>query len=198
MRTRKLVVATVWMAASAACYGAQECEPKVESVVVVHLENLGVAPTFVLVQAKTMVADMFAGIGVRLEWQEGVPHAARLSAPCTAQASKVLELRFDERAAARFPEDAMAYAVPGKTGVCIHIFYARVAAATTHRLTPVLLAHVLAHEITHVLEGVARHSENGVMKAHWNSRDYQQMSDHPLPFAEEDVQLVRAHLAGLP
>jgi hypothetical protein len=28
-----------------------------------------------------------------------------------------------------------------------------------------LLAHVMAHEITHVLEGIDRHSSEGVMKA---------------------------------
>ena len=34
-----------------------------------------------------------------------------------------------------------------------------------------LLAHVLVHEITHVLEGVDRHTGQGVMKARWTEDD---------------------------
>jgi hypothetical protein len=56
---------------------------------------------------------------------------------------------------------------------------------------PHLLAHVLVHEITHILQGVARHSETGIMKAHWTPVDYRQMLVHPLPFAPEDVQLLQ-------
>ena len=59
-----------------------------------------------------------------------------------------------------------------------------------------VLAHVLAHEITHVLEGVARHSDTGIMKAVWSPADYRQMKFHPLPFAPEDVDLIRDAIAN--
>ena len=47
---------------------------------------------------------------------------------------------------------------------------------------PSVMAHVLVHEITHVLEGVARHSGTGVMKARWDDRDYFEMRRKPRPF----------------
>jgi hypothetical protein len=53
-----------------------------------------------------------------------------------------------------------------------------------------VLAHVLVHEITHVLEGIDRHSATGIMKAHWNYNDYLEMRRKPLPFAHEDVNLI--------
>jgi len=60
--------------------------------------------------------------------------------------------------------------------------------------TPALLAHVLVHEITHVLEGVDRHSETGVMKALWTEADYVQMRAKPLPFTDWDIQLIHKGL----
>jgi hypothetical protein len=54
--------------------------------------------------------------------------------------------------------------------------------------------YVLAHEIAHVLQGVARHSDSGVMRARWTDLDYQWMSKGALKFATEDVQLIRHHL----
>ena len=52
------------------------------------------------------------------------------------------------------------------------------------------VAHVLVHEITHVIEGVTRHSASGIMKARWDTRDYFDMRRKPLSFAQEDVNLI--------
>lgn len=53
---------------------------------------------------------------------------------------------------------------------------------------------VRAHEIGHVLEQMQRHSESAVMKARWSAEDYQRMERNPLPFAPEDVELIREGL----
>lgn len=60
----------------------------------------------------------------------------------------------------------------------------------------IVLAHVLVHEITHILEGIDRHSESGVMKAQWTVEDYRAMADKPLPFAAIDVDLIQRGLAS--
>jgi len=52
------------------------------------------------------------------------------------------------------------------------------------------LGHVMAHEIAHILEGVSRHSESGIMKANWTTDDYSAMASHPLAFADEDVVMI--------
>jgi hypothetical protein len=54
-----------------------------------------------------------------------------------------------------------------------------------------LLAHVMAHEITHLLEGFAGHSETGVMKARWDAGDLRRMAVKPLLFDVEDVYLIQ-------
>jgi hypothetical protein len=61
-------------------------------------------------------------------------------------------------------------------------------------MVPCLLAHVLVHEITHLLEGIDRHSESGVMKAHWSSDDTLEMAWKPLAFTEEDKYLIHRGL----
>jgi hypothetical protein len=57
-----------------------------------------------------------------------------------------------------------------------------------------LLAHVLSHEITHLLEDVNRHSSTGLMKAHWDGNDLMEMSAKPLSFGPEDVDLIHRAL----
>ena len=59
----------------------------------------------------------------------------------------------------------------------------------------ILLGHVLAHEIAHVLEGIARHSATGLMKARWSEDDFQQMLVRPLPLASGDIRLIRRSLS---
>lgn len=53
------------------------------------------------------------------------------------------------------------------------------------------MAHVLVHEITHMLQGTDWHSTTGIMKARWDQSDYFAMRSGPLPFSPEDVDLIR-------
>jgi hypothetical protein len=54
----------------------------------------------------------------------------------------------------------------------------------------------MAHEITHVLQGIVRHSVSGVMKAFWDESDYSQMAWKPLAFTEYDVLLIQRAMDG--
>jgi hypothetical protein len=52
------------------------------------------------------------------------------------------------------------------------VFYDRVLLASPDdAYIAALLAHVMAHEIGHVLQGIIRHSESGILKAHWSGTD---------------------------
>jgi hypothetical protein len=87
----------------------------------------------------------------------------------------------------------MAYTTPYLQGrVRIHVFVGRIASMVPPNRMGILLAHVLVHEITHVLQGVDRHSAQGVMKAHWDIPDFRAMQMHPLPFDDLDVLLIHA------
>jgi hypothetical protein len=53
-----------------------------------------------------------------------------------------------------------------------------------------VLAHVMVHEITHIVQGVSRHSDTGLMKARWTAHDILKMRNGPLPFTREDLDLI--------
>jgi hypothetical protein len=142
----------------------------------------GAGDHWVIAQAESITTRMFAEIGVGIEW--------RHSTNCNTAPGEPLIVEVS----AGVPEDqfpgALAYSRLSD-GTHIEVFYDRVNRTVEQRRVPALLAHVLAHEIAHQLEGIGRHSAGGVMKAHWDDRDFFQMADKPLPFAPEDVELIR-------
>jgi hypothetical protein len=155
--------------------------------VTVWLENVEIADPVVLAGAKGEASDIFKQVGVEVGWRLGAP--GKHLGP-----GENIEMVFDADAPPCFDETAMAYATVGATvSTAIHVFYTRVVRSHARGLAPALLGHVMAHEITHVLESVARHSDEGLMKARWDTQDYDQMREGPLPFAPIDAELVREH-----
>jgi hypothetical protein len=140
--------------------------------------------TFVLNRARDMAGKMFAEIGVTLVW--------RGSRGCPAAA---IRITFSQKTSPTLLPGAFAYALPYE-GAHIEVFFDRVLAevAEPSRVPP-LLAHVLVHEISHILGGTDYHSTTGVMKAHWDERDYEQMADRFLKFTSKDVTLIQTGLA---
>jgi hypothetical protein len=146
-----------------------------------------------LQRAEIQTAAMFREIGVAVRFRNGAVRANDANDACGAP----IMLEIDSQAGDQRPsEHTLAYATPySKAGTCIHVLLDRVAIGRNPYFETVLLAHVLAHEITHVLERVARHSADGVMKAHWDQRDREDMKSHSLPFAAIDVELIHAGIA---
>jgi hypothetical protein len=129
------------------------------------------------------VAAIFAQIGIRIDWLPS--RKDTLHTP----GAIIIDLTGDTPAT-QLP-GAMAYAEPYEGGH-IKVFYDRMQTMpdrSTH------LAHVMAHEITHILEGINRHSATGLMKAHWNQADRDAMHYRPLPFDPADVDLIDKGLA---
>ncbi|HEY6340595.1 MAG TPA: hypothetical protein VIY49_03810 [Bryobacteraceae bacterium] len=161
---------------------ASTIEPGSASSVRVCVEDSVVTP-FVLIRGESIATEIFGNIGIRLKW--------------------VRRTRCDQSSiAVQVSTGAPPGHFPGALGYTrlaerqIEVFYDRVERIFEAPAVPNLLGHVLAHEIAHVLEGVNRHSAEGLMKAHWDSRDYVQMYPHLLPFAPEDVELIRARLGA--
>jgi hypothetical protein len=138
-------------------------------------------PTSEVFRAEAQASQMFASIGVKLDWSCG---------KSGLQPAIVISL------ATRTPENRkpgeLAYALPYE-GTHIVILYDRVRKMLPNQV-PAVLAHVLVHEVTHILEGFPRHSESGVMKAHWDAQDFAQMTWNPLPFTADDVDLIHRAL----
>lgn len=176
-RTARLAMALV------AAMTVQAGQTKKERVIV-YIQNDANAPEQVTNRAKELAASMFTPIGVAIDW--------RLGALPASSAQHAIAIRL----AGKTPKDekpgALAYAMPHE-GVHIVVFWDRI----EFGIFPTeLLAHVMAHEITHILEGVCRHSETGIMRAQWTERDHKMMRTHPLSFAPEDVELIHLGMAA--
>ena len=153
-----------------------------EQTISIALVDSQVAPFAMLAQAKTTAERIYSEIGIKVKWSSD-PKAD-------------LAMQFDLGVAPEIHPGAMGYAMPyAKGGTCIHVLVDRVMRTESHRLAGLLLGHVMAHELGHVLEGVSRHSESGVMKAHWEDRDFDRMLLGPLSFSAEDVEWIRAGAA---
>ena len=149
------------------------------------------APGAVDQDARAQVSWIYSRAGVRLTWREANP-------PVTA-GQVVIELRYAKDAPQGVNGGALAYALPfGNGGTAITVLYDRVrfAAGRLSRETA-LLAHVLAHEIGHILERTNAHAPAGIMKAHWSGQDYDAMDRHVLQFTPADLDLIRLGLASL-
>jgi hypothetical protein len=145
-------------------------------VTVYYTDNASV-PYLTRVQAQGLASTMFAGIGVTLNWRHGAPSHAEPGA---------IAIDFVTHTPETLMPGALAYALPYE-GVHIRIFWDRIG---SDRTGPELLAHVMVHEITHILQGVVQHSSEGIMKARWTPQDRSSLARKPLHFTEFDVVLI--------
>jgi hypothetical protein len=136
---------------------------------------------FAVQRAQTIAGGMFAEIGVRIEW-----HGERSCPP------NAIRISFSDGTNRKFRPEAVAYALPYEA-THIEVFYDRLQKHAAARL-PVLLAHVMVHEITHILQGVSQHSASGIMMASWGRAESNEMAFKPLRFTDSDVRLIRQGL----
>ncbi len=142
---------------------------------------------------------IFAGIHVQLTWTVQTQPVSNPVAGCLGEpATRDLAVEIVPHAPASFSDVALAMALPyADSGVRIVIFYDRVDPLLRGHNAPsaTILGYVLAHEIAHVLQGIARHSEVGIMRARWTDNDFKQMGIRVLMFTAGDVQMIRRRLA---
>jgi hypothetical protein len=155
-------------------------------IVYIRQDNLLVAD---LGRAERTTTGIFASIGVLLAFRAGVEPKSR------GEGAVGIEMQLDAKTPAQFHAGAMAYAMPfGVSGTRIHVFCDRVRNAQPDGGTGTILGYVMAHEVAHVLQGVSRHSAEGIMKARWEIPDYRQMKSGTLPFDPTDAELIHEAL----
>ena len=130
-----------------------------------------------VILALMTVSRLFREIGVTLIW----------TTPGSCP-SDGIRISLTRNTPVSFQPGAMAYALPFE-GAQIRVFVDRIE-KNSPSLVPHLLGYVIAHEITHIIQGTDHHSDHGVMKAHWDGRDLNQMQWDQLSFAREDVDLI--------
>ena len=143
-----------------------------------------------LAKAETIALRMFANAKVALEWRSAGSAACRNS-----DQTRTVVLDFHIHTAPSEHPGAFAYALPYQGSHIVVLFDRIASSAIGPRQVSAVLAHVMAHEITHLLEGVSWHSETGVMKAHWDGHDLSQMGYKPLLFDAEDIYLIQHALS---
>ena len=140
-------------------------------------------PNRLLVDAATTLASrMFSAIGVTVKWHE--------PPVCPAGAEDPVFLTLQTRTPEAQLPGALGVALPLE-GSHAWVFYDRVLRTSLgDAYVAALLAHVMAHEIAHVLQGTSRHSESGILKARWSDTDRARMARFPLMFTREDAILI--------
>lgn len=132
--------------------------------------------------AQGLATRIFADIGIPLDWRACEPADESSQTPIVVQ----LVSGKKEGLMSGVLGSAMPY--PRR----IIIFFDRI---ETMQDAWAVLGHVMVHEITHIIEGVSRHSDTGLMKPRWSSHDLAEMRYKPLPFTQEDLILLYSALA---
>jgi len=134
-------------------------------------------PALVLIRAKALTSRMLAPAWLALDW-----HSAETAACREVLPSDTVSIESADKTPVDQHAGALAYTKPCQ-GSQIVVFYDRIErAAKGSAQASTVLAHVMTHEIAHLLQGGARHSETGVMKARWYQNDFDLMVYGPLPF----------------
>ena len=159
----------------------------------VKIQLHAVAPVspIVVLRARATAAAIFGEIGVAVYW-------AKSEAPARGAACFPIDIQIDRDSPTKLQRDAMAFALPySHGGTQIHVFLDRVLQHRSQGQDGVVLGYVMAHEIGHVLEGISRHSTEGVMKAHWHNEDFAAMFTCSLAFAATDMELIQTGLSKM-
>ena len=144
-----------------------------------------------VIERATMIADhILAVAGVRLTWRGNLD-------PCLEEAVKAVQVDLSwNRPPSELP-GALGYAQPFGDAY-VRVFCNRIQQSVPPEREPYKLGHVLAHEITHVLQGTNFHAVSGVMRAVLDFGDCRRMTLHPLMFTATDILLIRQGLEDRP
>jgi hypothetical protein len=148
---------------------------------------------------KLVASSIFAKIGVHLHWREGELPSTQSGAGDGA-IQRVFGVRMVEHAPKTATRDALASArIVGSSGTEITVYKDRLQDflnihSNLAGVSGLGAGYVLAHELAHVMQGVARHSELGILKAQWSNADFEAMIFHKLAFTDFDVDLIHRGL----
>jgi len=191
MRTRKLAVATVWMAASGACYGAQELR------ISVMIFNQAEVPGPTLREAEERAGSILGKAGVEVNWTDCHRPANTSVCAMPAEPNHLFLTIVMEDNRQFFGDDVLGRSVPGDRschGIYARVFYRHIQAkAGQESVNPAqLLGLAVAHEFGHLFLGPQAHSVDGIMRANWSRRDMELGTKGQLRFTDQQAALVRA------
>jgi hypothetical protein len=165
--------------------------------VTIHLIDRANVPANVMAPALLEASRILRTAGVRVHWMQQWSNAAgTLGASCGSEPAVLFTVTIQPHETAGVSGEVNAIANT-RTGAIV-VFYNRVrkSMADSQRMLPIFLAHVLAHEIGHVSQAVAKHAPSGMMKSNWTAWDYHYMEKRVLRFSASDIRLIHSGLAS--
>ena len=171
-----------------------------EPVVEVSVYNEAKVAPALLGQAEAMAAAMFEQAGLNVDWAN-----CGLSGESSAESQRCSEARFPTHLHLRILAVSrglrqvtlgLSYLDADGRGCYSEVFFAQVEDISERagERAAVILGHVMAHEIGHLLLGTNSHSALGLMKAHWGGRDLQSAGRGELLFTAQEANLMREKL----
>lgn len=150
-----------------------------------------VSPAKLLSFNKDLVSGIFQSIGITVDWHTGTPGQISSAGPR-------FRIRVVQFAPASAPPDALASTALATGAITLYEDRVR----ERLRRAPgaaarVASAYVLAHELAHAMQGIARHSDGGILKAQWSNDDFAAMIFRRLKFTDHDVELIRGGLDAI-
>ena len=159
-----------------------------------------------LTRARDIVTAKYERIGVRMEWMgvvqqrewhPGSPSRASTSHMPIAQVTLII-LTPKMAARGHVEEGALGFAAVPTEGMgrIAYAIYDRVrdTAARAAMNEDDLLGFVIAHEIAHLMLPRGSHADGGLMRGHWNVRDFRQTDVLALEFSPEQASEIRSTL----
>jgi len=149
-----------------------------------------------------VATDIYRNVGIRLEWLDcystvGEPN---YNTECRQGKPTRLVLRILPRSQAeglKQPASALGFAILNDSGDLAHyanVFYHRVEELSGRWTSsrPVVLGHVMAHEMGHLLLGARNHSRTGLMIANWDRAELEQVNRRAFTFSCQQAREIRA------
>jgi len=185
----------------------------------VHVYNYAGVDTKSLANAEKTTTEIFRRLGVECRWadvdldrKKNHENQAGQESYDPADISQI-ELALPPGTAAQsqtWAEDAMGLAAGrGPDRTQIYVFYSKLQPfvralingqvdtinSDAYPSGPVIMGHVIAHELGHILLNLESHSPTGVMRADWNHKDLNDAARGLLNFTPQQAQAIRAEVA---
>src|SRR5262249_33672461 len=131
--------------------------------------------------AQGVAAGIYSQIGVKLRWRRAGAQPPKSRTTCT------IAVAFSWKTPPNWHPGAMAFSNPfALDGAAVTVFMDRLAPMVNDNpmAAAILLGHVLAHEMGHILQGIMRHSDTGVLKERWSETEIRRMQVERLRFTD--------------
>ena len=154
--------------------------------VTIYIDYDAGVPSNEVFWATSQTSRMFSKIGTPVQFRSS------RKAQTVGQSGLELDMYVGMQVPRRIHSNALGISHPFRQDGHIEVFYSRIQNFTPEFCRSMVLAYIMAHEIAHALEGIARHAPTGVMKAEWNFEDLMEIRVGTLEFDTSAVELIRA------